>query len=210
VQFSQEFEARLAELRSRQQQVGALRMIRVLGDGGSIRSLITGPDKICAWATYYKRTGWAYQEEFQAVVKMGLEEYRAGKVEAVARAAGVLRGASVEAAELARAIVRGVMGEDVSDMPPAVRGLVEVLTDEKARQSDRVSAGRALLNQGLRSAMTILDRADVETAVKEQGGDVAKVAEWVAALREAAEPGETGGQVANVGAEAGDVQAAGV
>ena len=210
MKFSEEFERQLAGLRSRQQQVGALRMIRVLGEGGSIRSLITGPDKICAWATYYKRTGWAYQDEFQAVVKLGLEEYRAGKVEAVGRAAEVLRGASVEAAELSRAIVRGVLGGDMDGVPPAVRELVRMLVDEDARDSDRVSAGRVLLNQGLRSAMTILDRADVETAVKEQSGDMARVQEWVEALRDAAGAGDESGQMADVGAEAGDVPAAGV
>ena len=79
MRFSEEFEERVVRLTPRQ-QAAIVRMVPVLGNGGSIRSLTSGPEKVCAWTTYWRPTkGWRYQVDFQAVLELGLEEYRAGR-----------------------------------------------------------------------------------------------------------------------------------
>lgn len=192
MRFSEEFEERVATLTPRQ-QAAIVRMVPVLGNGGSIRSLTSGPDKVCAWRTYWKPTGWRYQADFQAALALGLEEYRAGRLQAVERAADDLRAGSEEAAELARAIVRGVLGE-VDNVPPVVRELLGVLLGDETSNRDRVAAGRVLMAQGLRSAMTILDRAGVETAVRDQGGDAQKLQDWLQDLKAEGQEPEKGAQ----------------
>lgn len=180
MRFSVEFQTLVAGLTLRQ-QAAIVRMVPVLGNGGSVRSLLTGPDKVCAWATYWKPTGWSKQERFQEALKLGLAEYRAGRLEAVERAAEELRLGSVEAAELARGLVRGLMGER-DDVPQAVLSMVGILRGAE-NDRDRVAAGRVLMTQGLRAAMTILDRAGVETAVQAQGGDAQKWAKYMERLQ---------------------------
>ena len=197
MRFSEEFEERVGRLTPRQ-QAAIVRMVPVLGNGGSLRSLTSGPDKVCAWLTYWRAAskagsgsnrspGWRHQPEFQAALALGLEEYRAGRLQAVERAAEELRAGSEEAAELARAIVRGVLGAE-DGVPPVVRELLAVLLGKDTSSRDRVAAGRVLMAQGLRSAMTILDRAGVETAVQAQGGDMQR--EWVEALRAVGKQGD--------------------
>jgi len=105
----------------------------------------------------------------------------------VERAADELRAGSEEAAELARAIVRGVLGAE-DGVPPVVRELLAVLLGKDTSSRDRVAAGRVLMAQGLRSAMTILDRAGVETAVQAQGGEMQR--KWVEALRAVGKQGD--------------------
>jgi len=197
------------------QRLAIPRLVRAQADGRSMRELLRGPDRICAWSTYYRPgRGWHYQPAFVEALAQARREYDAAMLRvAVEEAAELMRRTTPLAARvLERLIVAGLRatGDDLPD---------EELTFEArqlrllARQAEGPAAVRALgllmrgsgadRDRGLRAAMALLDRADIETAVKSAGGEAA---EWRELLRELTEDG----QVADVDAETEDIPPAGL
>lgn len=196
---------------------------RVLGTGGSMRSLLRGENKVCSWRTYYaKPRGWSHQERYKRVLEKAQAEYSKQLLEdGVAEAADELRRSALPAAMLAAELVQAgrqaLKGEEVGSREQGVgESPVQVLAGLLGSGDEAVSLRaaaelRRLVDSGLRAGLGILDRADVKTAVKGavSGEDVHRV--WMERLMEAGEEGvgsrEYGvdGTLADVGTEAGDV-----
>lgn len=213
--FSQDLLARMAGLTAKQ-RLAIPRLVRALAEGQTMRELLRGPDRICCWSTYYRPgRGWYHQAEFRLVLEQAQKEYDAAVLRsAVDEAAEVLRRATPLAAQLLQVEVtaglrsqREVPKEDLSFEERKLRLLVDhgeegvVLRSLALLLRERGQARQ----RGMRAAAGVLDRADVETAVKSAGG---AEAEWRDLLEELR--GLSDGEVADVGAETGDLPAAGV
>lgn len=204
------FSAELRELMSEltpKQRAAIPRLVRV-GHGETYRSLLRGPDKICAVRTFYHRPrGWWHQPAFRAALAQAQKEFDALQLEtAVEEAAERLRRAAPTAVELAEAVVLAALrgceadGEQVTSL-----SRLQALMEDAKREGDQIRAASALMGRGLQAALSILDRADIETAVKGAGGAEERWADLLQELRGAGDD-----EVADVGAEAGDVPEAGV
>jgi len=214
--FSQELLDQMAEL-TPLQRAAIPRLVRAAHEGVSKRDLLTGEDRICAWSTYYRPgRGWHHQEEFQAVLERAKREYDAAVLRtAVDEAAEVLRRTTPLAAQMLSGEVRAglqVLRGDVSkdEMSFAERQLWLLI--EHGDDAVKMRAAQILLRErkvardrGLRAATGVLDRADVETAIKSAGGDAAEWRDMLEELR-----GLEDGEVADVGAEVGDFPEAGI
>lgn len=213
--FSQDLLARMAGLTAKQ-RAAIPRLVRALAEGQTMRELLRGADRICCWSTYYRpERGWYHQAEFRSVLALAQKEYDAAILRsAVEEAAEVLRRATPLAAQLLQVEVtaglrsqREAPVEELSFEERKLRLLVD-----HAEQGVALRALALLLRErgqarqrGMRAAGGVLDRADVETAVKSAGG---AEAEWRDLLEELR--GLSDGEVADVGAEAGDLSPAGV
>jgi len=195
--FSQELLAKMERLSPKQREA-IPRLVRALADGVRMRELLRGKDRICAWSTYYRPgRGWKHQARFQEALAQARREYDVARLQtAVEDAAEEMR----RTTPLAAAVLRGM----IEGAPPALEKLLLALEGEEMGPLEFRAADR-LLAKGARAAVDVLDRADIETAVKSAGGEAA---EWRGLLedlrRVADEP------VADVEAEGGDLSEAGV
>jgi len=215
--FSDDLLTKMGRLTARQREA-IPRLVRALADGSTMRALLRGPDRICCWSTYYKPgRGWYHNVAFREVLEQARREYDAARLKtAVEEAAATLRRTTPLAARLLEEHIivglRAVSG-DVPD---------EMLTFEArqlralARNAGGPVALRALdllirgdgadRSRGLKAAAAVLDRADIETAVKSAGG---AEAEWRAMLEELRGLGDDE-QMAGVEPEGSDLSEVGV
>lgn len=196
--FSAELLAEMERLTPKQREA-IPRLVRALADGATMRELLRGEDRICAWSTYYRpRRGWKHHRLFQEALAQARREYDAARLRtAVEDAAQEMRRTTPLAAALLRRVIEG--------SSPALEKLLRALDGEEVGALEFRAADR-LLAAGKRAATDVLDRADIETAVKSAGGEAA---EWRGLLEELRGL-EDEEEVADVAAEAGDLPAAGV
>ena len=209
--FGEELWGLLAELTAKQ-RAAIPRIVEHVGEGGSLTSLLRtsknkGPHTICAWNTYYRRPrGWHHQERFRAALERAQREYDEARLRtAVEEAAERLRRAAPSAVELAEAVVVAVLTGESARVPTPVARLL-ALMEGAEKEGDQIRAASALLSQALRSGLSILDRADIETAVKNTGGEAAQ---WAGLLEELRDMGDEE-EMADVEAEVGGIQEAGI
>jgi hypothetical protein len=211
----------LMEALTPQQRRAVPRIVEALMGGEPLTGLLKGEGKICAWKTYYQKPrGWAHQETFQAALQAALREYDQARLQVAVRdAAERMRRATPLAAELAEATVRACLTGEAERVPPPIwHLLVEMGAVEgkvgACKDSDAIRAASVLLSKGLQAALGILDRADIQTAVKSTGSEADLFRRWIEELRAAGD--EDDGDrwdpedLANVAAEGGDVPPAGV
>jgi len=192
------------------------RLVRALADGRTMRELLRGPDRICCWSTYYKPgRGWYHNEAFRQVLEQARQEYDAARLKtAVEEAAATLRRTTPLAARvLEQEIVRGLRALD-AEVPDEECTFEERSLRLLARVAEGAVQLRALealskirgaeRGRGLKAATAVLDRADIETAVKSAGG---AEAEWRGLLEELRSETD---EVADVETEAGDLPAPGL
>jgi len=207
---------KMSRLTARQREA-IPRLVRALADGSTMRALLRGPDRICCWSTYYKPgRGWYHNEAFHEVLEQARREYDAARLKtAVEEAAATLRRTTPLAARvLEQEIVRGLRSlDDVPDdectfeerslrlLARVAEGAVQLRALEALSKIRGAERGR-----GLKAATAVLDRADIETAVKSAGG---AEAEWKAMLEELRGLGDDE-QVAEVEPEGGDLSEVGV
>jgi len=188
------------------------RLVRALAEGTTMRALLKGEDRICAWSTYYRpRRGWYHQPFFREVLAQAQREYDAARLRtAVEDAAERMRRAAPTAVELAEQVVVTVLrGDREGDIPSPLETLLR-MTQTGQEKTGQVHAATALLGKGLQAALSILDRADIETAVKSAGGDAAVWRDLLEELRDVGGRRSNGEQMADVGTEAGGVSEVGV
>jgi len=158
-------------------------IVRARGEGKPWEDILKGANKVCNWRTFWDgKRGWYHQELFREVLGQAQREYDAA----------VLRTSVQDAAEgLRRAapLASKALGELIEGM---VEGLVEMralMRDEepallkKDNVAMRFRAVDRLVSQGRQAAVAVLDRADIETAVKGQGGADERFAALLAELR---------------------------
>ena len=189
--FSGELLAMLDGLTAKQRAAIPL-IITTMAEGGTLSRLIRGgprrkdrPGKgegVCAWHTYYGRKGWSHNPRFVAALERARGEYDAlllrGSVE---EAADRLRRAAPASAKAAEAVVQALLrGSDEAGIPSPLETLLKITQNGEAGRG-QVQAASALLGKGLQAALSILDRADIKTAVKSAGGTEA---EWRGLLEE--------------------------
>ena len=189
--FSDELLAMLGGLTARQ-RAAIPQIVATLAEGGALSRLIRGGPRrkdrpgsgegICAWHTYYGRKGWSHNPQFVAALERARKEYDAALLrDAVDEAAERLRRAAPASARAAEAIVQALLrGSDEAGIPSPLETLLKITQDGGAGRG-QVQAASALLGKGLQAALSILDRADIETAVKSAGG---AEAEWRGLLEE--------------------------
>ena len=190
------------------------RLVRALADGRTMRDLLRGPDRICCWSTYYKPSrGWYHNVAFREALEQARREYDAARLKtAVEEAAATLRRTTPLAARvLEQEIVKGlraleleVPDEECTFEERSLRLLARVAEGAvQLRALEALSKIRgAERGRGLKAATAVLDRADIETAVKSAGG---AEAQWRGLLEELRSDTD---EVADVGAEADDLPAA--
>ena len=209
---------KMSRLTARQREA-IPRLVRALADGSTMRALLRGPDRICCWSTYYKPgRGWYHNEAFREVLEQARREYDAARLKtAVEEAAATLRRTTPLAARvLEQEIVRGlrsleleVPDEECTFEERSLRCLARVTADGplQVRALEALSKMRAAeRGRGLKAATAVLDRADIETAVKSAGG---AEAEWRAMLEELRGLGDDE-QMAGVEPEGSDLSEVGV
>lgn len=165
------------------------RIVETVGEGGSLESLLHGPGKICTSRTYYRRAGgWNGQERWRAALSLAQEEYDRQRLsESVTQAAERIRRAAPTAVELAEQVVLVTLrGGEAEEELPALEVLAAVMAGGEVVPG-QVRAATALLGKGLQAALSILDRADIETAVKAAGTEEARWAGLLEELREVAD-----------------------
>jgi len=205
---------KMSRLTARQREA-IPRLVRALADGSTMRALLRGPDRICCWSTYYKPgRGWYHNEAFREVLEQARREYDAARLKtAVEEAAATLRRTTPLAARvLEQEIVRGLRSlDDVPDdectfeerslrlLARVAEGAVQLRALEALSKIRGAERGR-----GLKAATAVLDRADVETAVKSAGG---AEAQWRGLLEELRSDAD---EMADVETEAGDLPAPGL
>jgi len=212
--FSQDLLARMAELTAKQ-RAAIPRLVRALAEGQTMRELLQGPDRICCWSTYYRpERGWYHQPVFRSVLQQAQNEYDSAILRlAVDEAAEVLRRATPLAAQVLQAeVMAGLQAQRDGEPVTFEERKLRLLVDH-AEEGVALRALALLLRErgqtrqrGMRAAAGVLDRADVETAVKSAGAAEAEWRDLLEELRGLSDDGE----VANVGAEVGDLPAAGV
>ena len=174
VAFSDELLTRLARLTNKQ-RAGLLRMVETRAAGLPMRRLFEGPDKICSLRTYYskKSNGWSHQPEFKAALEMAERQYLRARMEtSVAISAEMIRTAGPVSVELAETLVKN-----------ALYIALPALTEPNALGAPSVSAHGRVLAAGLKAGLSLLDRADLETAVKGLSGDSQKFEQLLWELR---------------------------
>src|SRR3990172_6102978 len=143
-----ELQAALARLSGKQSEA-VIRIAQTELAGGTIEALLTGPNKICSYSTFYHkaRGGWAHKPAFQDA--LALREVRAQRISgAVDDAIGKLKETAPLAAEDLR---RQIAGDD-----GAVEALANVLRDTSIETADRMHAAFPLGTIGTRAATAIL------------------------------------------------------
>ena len=194
--FSAELLDRLGQLTPKQ-RAAIPRIVRVRSEGGSIESLLRGEERICTRSTFYgrgqDRPGWYQQPAFRETLAMAQREYDTAVLRgSVQEAAEILRRTAPLAAGLVQQMIleakRALAAGD--DTSPALRTLKRLLTDEDP--GIRLRAARMLqqvVDSGIRAGLGVLDRADIETAVKGLGGADERFAALLAELRDVGENG---------------------
>lgn len=202
VEFSERVIGMLAALTQRQ-RAAIPRLVETLAEGGSVRSLLHGPDKICTERTFYRKgRGWSHQPYFREVWRQAQEEYeRLRLTRSVEDAAERLRRLTPRAVEAAGLVMAGLFGDEEQGLTAPVATLLQAAQDGELKPG-QVRAGSVLLARGLQAAVSILDRADIKTAMKGTGGDAQRVREWLAELRQAGD-----GEMADVESETNNVPA---
>lgn len=201
-QFSAELQELICELTPKQ-RAAIPRIVERLGGGGSLRSLLRGAGKICTERTFYHRPrGWWHQPAFRAALARARKEFDVIQLEtAVEASAERLRRAAPTAVELAEKMVLTALhglDPDECEQVTSLSKLQELMTGA-VKDGDQIRAASVLMGRGLQAALSILDRADIETAVKGARG---AEEQWTDLLKELR---ETGNEVADVGAEEGSI-----
>lgn len=170
-------------------------LVQTLAEGGSVQRLLRGGPRrankpaagegICNWTTFYrKRRGWAHNPQFQQALEQARKEYdQAVLRSSVQDAAERLRRAAPKSVEAAEAIVDALLrGDGEAGILSPIETLLRISGQGETKRG-QVKAALGLVGQGLRAALSILDRADIETAVKQQSGDEARWASLLQDLR---------------------------
>jgi hypothetical protein len=197
-----EFSAKLMEQMAAltpKQRAAIPQIVRRLAEGGSLSSLLSsGPKRrnmpepseaICAWNTYYRRPrGWAHNEKFRAALAQARQEYERILLQtAVQDSADELRRTTLLATACLRqeiaAVVKAQQGEDVQpeEMLLPQRTLVELMEDARETSSVKLRAADRLMrneeraqDRAIKASLGVLDRADIQTAVKSAAGEGAE------------------------------------
>lgn len=214
--FSEDLLQKKGKLTPRQQ--AALPALVVAYHEGRVRQLLRGPDRPCAWSTFYRPDrGWYNQPLFREVLEQARREYEDYLLRvAVDEAASLLRRTTLISARVLEGEVREALeiqapSRREDDLSFAERQLYLLINhgDESIRVRALGTLARlygSIRSRGMKAATEVLDRADIETAVKSAGGAEAEWRGLLEELRGLAEDGE----MADVEAEAGGVPAAGV
>ena len=181
-EFSAELLKRMERLTVRQRRAIPL-IVRARGEGRPWESILKGEGKVCNWRTFWDgKRGWYHQELFREVLGQAQREYDAAVLRtSVQDAAEGLRRAAPLASDALMELIIGM-----SDAVAEMRALVVEEEPEFFRKDQLVLRFRAvqdLVRQGRQAAVAILDRADIETAVKGQGGADERFAALLADLR---------------------------
>lgn len=182
-EFSGELLRRMERLTVRQRRAVPL-IVRARGEGRSWETLLKGPGKVCNWRTFWDRKrGWYHQELFREVLGQAQREYDAAVLRtSVQDAAEGLRRAAPLASKALGALIEGMV-EGLVEMRALVRDEEPALL-KKEHVALRFRTMQDLVRQGRQAAVAVLDRADIETAVKGQGGADERFAALLADLRE--------------------------
>lgn len=156
------------------------RVVIHVGNGGSVKTLLTGDDRIISPAQYAR---WKQDPAFSEALALAEVEYgRYLAGDAVKQSAEDLRALTRDATEYLRMCVRAGRGEKIERGPLAT-------LQASADKGNRVAA-RDLARLAEDASKTALDRADVETAVKQTGTGPQAAAELYREQRAADEMAE--------------------
>lgn len=209
---------------TKKQRAALIRLAHGTLAGLTMRELLKGPDPICAWTTYYaKPRGWHHQPQFRQALDLAVEEYEAAvMMAAVDSAAQRVRKAAPAAAELVVGLVQLVLtGETDADLA-AVRRLMDMAgidtepekkkgtvsaEGEGPKHADQIRAASVLVDKGLKAALEVLEQVQVDRALEGLERGAGTFRDWIEDLRQA---GEDHGEVAELAAEAGDIQQGGL
>jgi len=181
-EFSGELLKRMERLTVKQRRA-ILVIVRARGEGRPWEQILKGENKVCNWRTFWDgKRGWYHQEFFREVLGQAQREYDAAVLRtSVQDAAEGLRRAAPLASEALMELIGGM-----SDAVAEMRALVseeEPALFGKDMLAVRFRAVQDLMRQGRQAAVAVLDRADIETAVKGQGGADERFAALLAELR---------------------------
>ena len=190
LEFSDELLKRIERLTPKQRRA-IPRLVRARAEGMAWKAIFESDARPCNWRTYWDRKrGWRYQPSFSEALAQAQREYDAAVLRtSVQDAAEGLRKAAPLATELLQMVVLRALAAAAGggvERGEAGRALEGMLTDEKRKLA---AAGRLLTEdgriteRGLRAALGVLDRADIETAVKGLSGADERWAALLAELR---------------------------
>lgn len=181
--FSEELLRRLERLTAKQRRAVPV-IVRARAEGRPWESLFRGEGRICSKGTFWRRgRGWWHQELFREVLAQGQREYDAAVLRtSVQDAAEGLRRTAPLATAALRDLVVGMLAA-VGEMRSLVEDEAPALLDKEGAAL-RFRAADRLVGQGVRAAVAVLDRADIETAVKGMGGADERFAALLVKLRE--------------------------
>jgi hypothetical protein len=194
--FSAELLKRMERLTVRQRRAIPL-IVRARGEGRPWEAILKGEGKVCNWRTFWDgKRGWYHQELFREVLGQAQREYDAAVLRtSVQDAAEGLRRAAPLATDALMELIIG-MSDAVAEMRALVSeeepGLFKKDPLESGEEAGwfkksqlmlRFRAVQDLVRQGRQAAVAVLDRADIETAVKGQGGADERFAALLADLR---------------------------
>jgi len=181
-EFSTELLKRMERLTPKQ-RLAIPQIVRWRGENRPWKGLFQGEERVCNEATFWRRDrGWWHQELFREVLTQAQREYDAAVLRtSVQDAAEGLRKAAPLATELLGVLIAVALRGLDENTPPAARKMVALTGDEKP--SVMLRAADRLLAMGMKAALGVLDRADIETAVKGLGGADERFAALLAELR---------------------------
>jgi len=181
--FSAELLRRMERLTPQQRRAIPV-IVRWRAENKPWKGLFQGEERICNEATFWRRDrGWWHQGLFREVLTQAQREYDAAVLRtSVQDAAEGLRKAAPLASELLGELIAVALWGLDEDTPPAAQKMMALMgLDEKPavvlRAADR------LLAMGMKAALGVLDRADIETAVKGLGGADERFAALLTELR---------------------------
>lgn len=174
---------RMERLTVRQRRAIPL-IVRARGEGRPWEAILKGEGKVCNWRTFWDgKRGWYHQELFREVLGQAQREYDAAVLRtSVQDAAEGLRRAAPLASELLSELITVALRGLGENTPPAARKMV-LLAGLDQKPAVMLRAADRLLAMGMRAAVAVLDRGDIETAVKGQGGADERFAALLAELR---------------------------
>jgi hypothetical protein len=195
IKFSDRLVQMMEELTPLQQKAIPKIVLHLWEEDGALTHLLRtadnkGPHTICAYNTWYKSNGWANDETFQEALALAKKEYAEAMLgQAVPKTVEEIRKAGPRVGKQINAFLSRV---DDADLFEVLVGLVERGEGEGRDQQARVVMG--MLREWARLRDSVLDRLDVETGVKETGGEAQRLEAYLEALREAEEQAEDGEQ----------------
>lgn len=167
--FSDDLMAEMAELTPKQQRAIPIFLLNEMVGKNRLPLFGKGPKYITTQSTWY--TTWGNDQRFTSTLKRARSEYLQGVMQASLEiAAAELRRVSPDAVRLLAKTIANA--REISENLDIYATLTNIITGADVTDKDKMTAARALteiLKAGIGAANSLLDRADVLTAIKGMG-----------------------------------------